>query len=178
MSLLKRPHQANDPFEYDRRWVARVMAKTVALPGCCIVWIGDRSRNGYGQTSYRGKTCRVHRIIYQVTKGVRVSRDLHVCHTCDVKTCVNVRHLWVGTHAENQRDKAIKGRVNYSSARYAHCKRGHEFTSENTRYDSRGFRQCRMCARRRLRIKAGWPADLAASAPKGHRTAEGKPGVD
>jgi hypothetical protein len=36
---------------------------------------------------------------------------LHVLHSCDYRRCVEITHLRLGTHADNMRDRAERGRT-------------------------------------------------------------------
>jgi len=61
-------------------------------------------------------TCRAaanHRArrIYQLRHPGVETKGLCVCHTCDRPECINDEHHFLGTHADNMRDAASKGRL-------------------------------------------------------------------
>jgi hypothetical protein len=51
----------------------------------------------------------IHREVYVVCNG-EIPENMQVCHTCDNRRCINPKHLWIGTLADNQNDKIKKNR--------------------------------------------------------------------
>lgn len=72
----------------------------------CIEFKGYKDKDGYGILP-NGK--RAHRIAYKKAFG-KFDEKLLVCHKCDNPSCVNPKHLFLGTHKDNMQDKVRKGR--------------------------------------------------------------------
>lgn len=79
----------------------------------CWIWIGHRSKSGYGRFSLlrEGKwhSLSSHRYTYEITSGPLVLGEL-VLHRCDNPPCVRPDHLFLGTQEDNIADKTIKQR--------------------------------------------------------------------
>lgn len=78
----------------------------------CIEWRGAKTSTGYGLTKYKGRCVRAHRLIYCEANFIKLFHidGLCVMHTCDNPSCVNPKHLVLGTHLDNMKDKMAKGR--------------------------------------------------------------------
>ena len=105
----------------------------------CWIWIGCISQRGYGNLS-GGRYA--HRVFYQAYKG-DIPYGKMVCHSCDVRCCVNPDHLFTASHRENVLDAIVKDRYKRGFGP-THCHRGHEFSEENT-YHYKGHRHCKTC---------------------------------
>jgi len=76
----------------------------------CWIWgVTGRRDYEYGSFQYGGKTYRAHRISWALHFG-EIGHKLVICHKCDVKGCVNPKHLFMGSQGDNMRDKWAKGR--------------------------------------------------------------------
>lgn len=141
---------------YDRRMAKRAPLRPLAgrlwsrveKTDSCWLWHGSCGLNGYGMITQTrdGVTKRwmVHRLAYELVRGV-IPEGLELDHLCRTVNCVNPAHLEPVTHQEN----CLRGvSLAAENAQKTHCKRGHEFTPENTyiqMYRGRPRRKCRAC---------------------------------
>jgi hypothetical protein len=51
-----------------------------------------------------------------------VPKNRSVLHHCDVRECVNPKHLYLGTHEKNMQDMASRGRSGVRGIKHPHSK--------------------------------------------------------
>lgn len=117
----------------------------------CWLWTGADSGDDdpWGKVWDGQRVVPAHRWIYEEAYDVRLPPEIEPDHLCKVRLCVRPSHLDPITKRENVMRSNAPGPL---AVRTNHCKRGHEFTPENTRIRrSDGGRECRSCARMRNR---------------------------
>jgi hypothetical protein len=77
----------------------------------CWLWPND-THQSYMLMWIDGEAVGVHRASYMLHKGP-IPEDKFVLHSCDIPDCVNPTHLFLGTQADNIKDKVAKGRHAY-----------------------------------------------------------------
>lgn len=104
---IKKPADYNELRE-------RLEEKTMPIPESgCLIWMGCETGKGYSQIRFNGKLQFVHRLSYSLAFG-EITNNLCVLHRCDTPSCINPRHLFLGTKKDNIRDCISKGRQGFS----------------------------------------------------------------
>ena len=83
--------------------------------GPCWEWKASKGHDGYGHIGVGGRedfrVVQSHRLSWELTAGP-IPQGLLVLHRCHNRGCVNPGHLYLGTNADNVRDKIASGRQN------------------------------------------------------------------
>src|SRR5690348_14749328 len=127
-------------------WHARFWNRIQVTESDCWVWMGAKSKAGYGQLWSDGKVAYLHRLTFEFYVGP-IPEGLTIDHLCRNRACCNPAHLEAVPLRENIRrsDSATA-----NNARKTHCVNGHLFDEVNTQFTSKG-RRCRACHRERQR---------------------------
>lgn len=130
----------------------RIRANVTVNDAGCWIWNRSLGTAGYGQMYYQapGERARMqsaHRTSYRVFIGP-IPEGLELDHLCRVRRCVNPEHLDPVPHQTNVlRSPIAIGAINGAKT---HCRAGHPFSAENTRFSMKGkqpMRVCRACSR-------------------------------
>jgi hypothetical protein len=111
----------------------RFWAKVVIVDDAdsCWLWTAFKDRNGYGRTAFRGGSINAHRFAYMLQHNLSEPPDLCVLHHCDVPACVRPSHLFLGTRADNMRDRHQKGRYSTKKPKRESLKKGIDLSVED-----------------------------------------------
>jgi len=131
----------------------RFWEKVIPEPNSgCWIWEAGCNLGGYGIFFKDGRTGLAHRLSYEHFVG-KIPDGLSLDHKCRNTFCVNPEHLEPVTHLENvQRGMAAI----VSGARMraiSHCPSGHPYIEENIYYRKNGYRDCKICAQERSKLR-------------------------
>jgi len=114
------------------------------LKGQCWLYTLFKDKDGYGRIEWNNKKWYCHRLAYFLIKGP-LTEGLEIDHLCAVRACFNPDHLEETLHQIN----TARGNAGKLEREKTHCKHGHEYSEENTRWKFRKGklqqRECKAC---------------------------------
>jgi len=130
----------------------RLTVDLVRTPTGCHEWSGRTNDAGYGMVYFNGRNTGAHRVAWRLANGP-IPEGLSVLHHCDNPPCCETEpseafpegHLFLGTRADNNADKATKGRAARTNSLKTHCPENHAYDEANTYVYPDGRRGCRTC---------------------------------
>lgn len=85
------------------------MFNRATAAGECLLLVHNLDTNGRPRVKHLGVMWTAYRLAWTLANGP-IPDGLCVCHRCDRPNCIRVEHLFLGTQADNIRDKMKKGR--------------------------------------------------------------------
>ena len=83
----------------------------------CWLWMGAFFNHGYGKGFRKPNFLLAHRVTWELIHGA-IPENLLVLHKCDVPSCINPRHLFLGTALDNSQDCYRKDRQANNAGEY------------------------------------------------------------
>lgn len=110
--------ERNKARQYTYKQFCDIFWGKIQKSGSCWNWTGAKNQDGYGKVeSVLFKNLHsAHRIAWVLSCG-EIPKGMQVLHRCDNPSCINPEHLFLGTHTDNVRDCAAKGRIRQGDRR-------------------------------------------------------------
>lgn len=98
-------------------------ARTEWFDNGCLIWVGSRTKSGYGVIRVDGKNVYAHRYAYAQTNGT-IPAGVKIDHMCHDKACVNKEHLRGVSNKQNLENRTGLDKTNTSGYRGVYWHKG------------------------------------------------------
>ncbi len=93
-----------------QKYIDSFWAKVTKHEVGCWDWNASKNKQGYGRMGIGAGQCiNAHRVSWVIHNG-DIPDGLFVCHKCDNPSCINPKHLFLGTRQDNTNDMMLKKR--------------------------------------------------------------------